>query len=126
MLDIQYTNEAERSSLNRRSQFVFPIERFAFSLLHKSNFFDQCPSDEDIIPTVLFVRTETVMRPAAAPIFNNRIIKIMEGRSFSSVDAEVPAAASSLLLSMLNGSIVAGAAAAGAEVLNQDGEDILI
>ena len=72
--------------------------------------------------------TETTIRAVAAPMFNSRIIKIIDGRSFSSV-APVPATAVfSVLLSMFIGSTVgagAAAAGAGAGVLNHDGDDIL-
>ena len=76
----------------------------------------------------LFTLTATAIRATAAPMFTNRVIKIIDGRSLSS-DALV--AVASLPLSMLNGSTAgaagaagAAAAGAGAEVLNQDGEDI--
>lgn len=93
-----------------------------------------CASDEGYNKAVylfgcLCGRTETVIRPTAAPMFNNRIIKIIDGRSFSSDDWDEAAAAPSVVASMLNGSIVgAGAAAAGAGalVLNQDGDPDMI
>jgi len=79
---------------------------------------------------ILSELTAAVMRPTAAPMFNNRIIKIIEGRSFSLVAAAaVPAAAPSVLLSMLNGStFVAGAGSdgAGAEVLSQFGDSDIV
>ena len=71
---------------------------------------------------LLFTLTATVMRAVAAPMLTNRIIKIIDGRSLSSVAS---VAVAFLPLSMLNGSTAGAAAAgAGAEVLNQDGDAI--
>jgi len=76
--------------------------------------------ERDGNPTIVI--TATVMRAVAAPMLTNRIIKIIDGRSLSSVAS---VAVAFLPLSMLNGSTAGAAAAgAGAEVLNQDGDAI--
>lgn len=98
-----------------------------FSLKQSSNLFriDSSPAKHNREALYsFFTPTETVIRAAAAPMLTNRIIKIIDGRSFSS-DASVPFAVAAVLLSMLNGSTAgagAAAAGAGAEVLNQDGD----